>query len=83
MYITRDQLATMLCRVMKNYSFEGWNLESDSLYPFDISGIIPFEDDAQISDYSKESVYYMSKNNITNGVDDTHFAPLETASKEQ
>ena len=75
--ITREQLATMLARTIKISKYE------DSEYSFDISGAVSFADDNQISDYAKESVYYMSKNGIIKGIDSTHFAPEATATKEQ
>ncbi len=75
--ITREQLAAMLCRVIKRMTFE------DSNYPLDITGVTEFADDEQISDYAKEAVYYMSKNGIIKGVDETRFAPMDTATREQ
>lgn len=75
MDITREQLATMLCRTIKKYSFEDWTLEDDDNYYLDTSGVAKFEDDNEISDYAKPSVYYMAKFGIIKGVDETHFAP--------
>ena len=34
-----------------------------------------FADDEEISEYAKDSVYFMSGIGIIKGVDDTHFAP--------
>ena len=76
-YITREQLATMLCRVIKRITFE------DAQYPLDVEVIHEFADHSEISDYAKEAVYYMSQNDIINGVSETNFAPLETATREQ
>ncbi|MCD8342920.1 MAG: S-layer homology domain-containing protein [Oscillospiraceae bacterium] len=42
-----------------------------------------FEDDDQISDYARQSVYYMAKMGIINGVDDTHFAPQNTTDEQE
>lgn len=81
--ITREQLATMLCRVVKLNKFEDWISGDDSDFPLDISNTSKFSDDYQISDYANEAVYYMSKHGIIKGVDSTHFAPLDTATKEQ
>lgn len=81
--ITREQLATMLCRVVKLNKFEDWISGNDSDFPLDISNTKKFSDDYQISDYANEAVYYMSKHGIIKGVDSTHFAPLDTATKEQ
>ena len=81
--ITREQLATMLCRTIKKYSFDGWSLERDSEYYLDTSGVPRFADDADISDYAKPSVYYMTKFGIIKGIDDTHFAPKNTTSAQE
>ncbi|HIV86428.1 MAG TPA: S-layer homology domain-containing protein, partial [Candidatus Monoglobus merdigallinarum] len=76
--ITREDLATMLCRTIKKYSDPNWSLENDSEYYLDTSGVKKFADDDDISDYAKPSVYYMAKYGIVKGVDDTHFAPKNT-----
>jgi len=81
--ITREQLATMLCRVVKLNKFEDWISGDDSDFPLDISNTSKFSDDYQISAYANEAVYYMSKHGIIKGVDSSHFAPLDTATKEQ
>lgn len=73
--ITREQVATMLCRTYKKSEFKDWSLEHDSEYPLNFMGTKLFADDEDISDYAKESVYFMAKWNIINGVDETHFAP--------
>lgn len=73
--INREQLATMLCRTIKKYSFDGWTIDKDDQYYLDTSGASTFADDADISGYAKPSVYYMAKMGIINGVDSTHFAP--------
>lgn len=73
--INREQLATMLCRTIKKYSFDGWTIDKDDQYYLDTSGANKFADDADISGYAKPSVYYMAKMGIINGVDSTHFAP--------
>lgn len=73
--ISRQDLCVMLGRVVKKCMYEGWSIENDSRYSFDTSGARLFDDDSDISDYAKESVYFMAKNRIVLGVDDTHFAP--------
>lgn len=74
--ISREQLATMLYRVIKL-------AENDKIYDFDVNNVRKFYDDSEISDYAKESVYYMAECGIVKGVDGAHFAPLDTATKEQ
>ena len=81
--ISREQLATMLCRAIKRNKIINWNLKNDSAFPLDISNTRKFDDNSEISDYANESVYYMSKHGIIKGVDDTHFAPINTATREQ
>ena len=73
--INREQLATMLCRAVKKYRFNGWTIENDADYYMDTSGAVKFADDYNISDFAKPSVYYMSKMGVIEGVDATHFAP--------
>ncbi|MGN0106270.1 MAG: chitobiase/beta-hexosaminidase C-terminal domain-containing protein, partial [Hominilimicola sp.] len=73
--ISREDLAVMLGRVVKKCMYKGWSIENDSKYPFDISGVQPFADDKDISEYAKESVYFMAKNGIVFGIYDSRFAP--------
>ncbi len=81
--ITREQLATMLCRTIKKYKFPEWTYETDSDYYLDSEGVKKFADDNEISDYAKPSVYYMVKMGIINGVDETHFAPRNTTTEQE
>lgn len=81
--ITREQLATMLSRVIKKSVDPTWTIENDSDYYMDISGVQKFEDDASISDWAKTSVYYLSKHGIIKGVNNTHFAPKNTTFEEE
>ena len=82
-FITREQLATMLCRVIKKYGFEGWTLATDSDYYMNTDGAVLFADDADISDWAKPSVYYMSLHGISKGIDETHFAPKNTTTQQE
>lgn len=81
--LTREQLATMLCRTIKKYKFEGWSTETDSEYYLDSEGVKKFADDDLISDYAKPSVYYMVKMGIIKGIDENHFAPRNTTAEEE
>lgn len=83
MDITREQLATMLCRTIKKYSFDNWTLENDDDYYLDAGGVIKFADDDKIFDYAKPSVYYMVKLGVIKGMDKVNFAPKNTATREQ
>lgn len=73
--ISREQLATMLCRTIKKFKYPDWSLSTDGEYYLDTAGVNPFADDADISDYAKPSVYYMTKMGIINGISATLFAP--------
>lgn len=79
--ISREQAATMLTRVYKKIMISGWTLETDKSYDetFRAMFTMPalFEDDAEISAYAKDSVYFMAANGIVNGVSTTRyvFAP--------
>ena len=81
--ITREQLATMLCRVIKKYKYSDWTLATDDNYIMSIEGATPFADDADISDWAKPSVYFMSLNGIVSGVGDNKFAPKNTTSQQE
>lgn len=73
--ISREQVATMLCRAYKKSEFPGWSLATDANYPLNFMGVEKFADDAEISDYAKESVYFMARWDIIAGVGDNKFAP--------
>lgn len=81
--INREQLATMLCRTIKKYSYPSWTLATDNEYYLDTSGVKAFADDGDISLYAKPSVYYMTKMGIIKGVDATHFAPRSTTKEQE
>ena len=42
-----------------------------------------FADDTDISDWAKESIYFMVANGIINGVGNNKFAPKNVTSREQ
>lgn len=73
--LNREQAATMLTRVFKKAKIEGWTLEDDDKFALDYSGVVPFADDGDISDWAKSSVYFMVKNDIIKGVGNNMFAP--------
>ncbi|MBQ2285359.1 MAG: hypothetical protein II244_06810, partial [Clostridia bacterium] len=80
--ISRQDMSVMLTRVHKALNLEGWSLTNDEDYAFDRSSIRTFDDDAEISMYAKNSVYFMAYNNIIKGVNETGtiFAPRNTTS---
>ena len=78
--ITREQMAVMFYRVIKLDEQEGlFSSERD----FDINNVRKFSDDAEISDYAREGVYYMAENGVIKGIDGANFAPQNTATREQ
>lgn len=82
-YIDREQLATMLCRTIKKAKFDDWSLFEDWKYSFDIDYVKMFADDEEISDYAKNSVYFMASYGIINGINETHFAPKNTTIEQE
>ena len=81
--ITREQLATMLCRVYKKVEWPEWTLATDDNYTINYSGVQKFADDADISDYARPSVYFMVKYGVLSGVGDNKFAPKNTNSAQE
>ena len=82
--ITREQMATMLTRVYQKYLHPNYTIETDGQYPLHFSNVQKFYDNDQISDFAYSSVYFMSANNIINGMDDAAgrrvFRPKNTSS---
>ena len=83
MNLNREQLATMLCRVIKKYKFPEWTVDNDDEYHMNGASRKKFADDADISDYAKDSVYFMSSIGIVQGVGNNKFAPKNTTSREE
>ena len=82
--LTREQAATMLTRVYKAAKLEGWTLSADSQFPLNYTAPAPFADDAQISGWARESVYFMAAHGVITGVGSNRFAPTGMdASREQ
>lgn len=81
--LTREQAATMLTRVYKAVTMDGWTLATDGQFTLNYTKGTPFADDANISAYAKDSVYFMSANGIINGVGDNKFAPRAVTNAEQ
>jgi hypothetical protein len=81
--LNREQAATMLTRVYKKVTMEGWTLESDSQFKLDYVKPAAFDDDEIISSWAKDSVYFMVANNIIKGIGGNKFAPKNTSSAEE
>ena len=85
--LNRETLSTMLTRAYKKYAIDGWTLEKDADFNATFKSMFkmpsPFADDANISAWAKDSVYFMNANGIVNGVGDNKFAPKAVTSAEQ
>ena len=82
--LNREQAATMLTRVYKKTAFDGWSLSTDGNFALTYDKPAAFADDANISDWAKDSVYFMAANGIIKGVGDgTKFAPKNTTTAEE
>lgn len=81
--LTREQAAAMLTRVYKKLTVNGWNIAKDGEFKLEYTAPANFADDANISAWAKDSVYFMASKSIINGVGENNFAPLNNASREQ
>ncbi|MDO4540809.1 MAG: S-layer homology domain-containing protein [Syntrophomonadaceae bacterium] len=81
--LNREQAATMLTRVFKKVSLVGWTLATDSEFTLTYTKPAAFADDADISGYAKDSVYFMAANGIIGGMGDNKFAPQNITTEEQ
>ncbi|MCL2679829.1 MAG: S-layer homology domain-containing protein, partial [Dehalococcoidia bacterium] len=81
--LNREQAATALTRVLKCAYIPGWTFATDGNYTLNSTRPAPFADDAKISTWAKESVYFMAANNIVGGVGNNNFAPRAITTAEQ
>lgn len=81
--LNREQAATMLTRTFKRATMDGWTLQTDGSFPLTYEKPAPFADDAYISDWAKDSVYFMAANGIITGIGENRFAPKNTTTEEQ
>ncbi len=73
--LNREQAAVMLTRVFKRVTLAGWTLETDSRFKLDYTMPTLFADDKDISNYARDSVYFMAANGIIKGKSNNIFAP--------
>lgn len=77
--LNREQLATMLTRIYKKVAISGWTLETDGSFDAQFKAMFTmpesFADDASISAFAKDSVYFMKAQGIIDGVGSNMFAP--------
>ena len=83
MLLNREQCATMLTRVFKRATIPSWSLETDGDFQLDYIQPEAFADDALISAWAKNSVYFMAANGIINGMGNNLFVPRNTTPAEE
>ncbi|MDO4540807.1 MAG: S-layer homology domain-containing protein [Syntrophomonadaceae bacterium] len=81
--LNREQAATMLTRVFKRVTKPGWTLATDGEFTLTYTKPAAFADDADISAYAKDSVYFMAANGIIGGMGNNEFAPKNITTEEQ
>ena len=72
--ITREELATMVMRAIKK---AGVNTS------FDINAIAKFTDDAQMNDWSRDAIYFLSSHEVIKGIGDNRFGLVNNSTIEQ
>ena len=70
-YISREDMAVMICRAMKYSNYAGNDNLTEEF----------FNDDADISDYAKEAVYKLRALGIVNGVEKNSYLPKGICSR--
>ena len=81
--LTREQAATALTRCFKRATIPGWTFATDreGLLTFDWPA--RFADDANISYWANESVYFMVSNGIIHGTGNNMFSPRAITTAQQ
>ena len=72
--ITREQMATMMTRALTKAGIDT---------KVDLEKVTKFADDAEMHDWGKESIYYMSSIEIIKGIGNNAFNVLGNATREQ
>lgn len=78
--LNREQAATMLTRAFKRTTIPGWP-QNDP--PLAYTKPANFADDAAISDWARDSVYFMAANDIIEGIGNNLFAPRAVTSDQE
>lgn len=78
--INREQIATMLTRTIKRIKFDDYTIKNDSQYYLGEQSVKRFDDHDLISDFAKESVYFLADCGIIKGTSTEPylFSPNET-----
>ena len=80
--ITREGMATLLTRVLKAAFIPEWTLATDNLVTLNYQRPALFADDALVTGYARDSVYFMFASEIVGGVGGNRFDPLNDATRE-
>ena len=83
MRLNRETTATALTRVFKKWYIPGWSFEYDRVGLLQFNWPPPFADDADISDWARESVYFMASEGVILGVGNNRFAPRNVTSAQE
>lgn len=78
--LDREQAATMLTRVFQQATIPGWPQNNP---PLTYTKPADFADDADISSWARDSVYFMAANKIIEGIGNNLFAPRAVTSEQQ
>ena len=81
--LNRETAATALTRVFKRSTMTGWTYATDADFPLNFTRPAPFADDANISGWARDSVYFMFANDIIRGTGNNMFAPRATTTAQQ
>ena len=81
--LNREQAATALTRVLKRAYIPGWTFATDGQFTLNFTKPAAFADDADISAWAKDSVYFMAANELIKGIGDNKFAPKATTTAQQ
>jgi hypothetical protein len=80
--LNRETAATALTRVYKRVSIAGWTYDTDEDYTLKFNMPAKFPDDAKISGWAYQSVYFLVANGVIKGMDDGNFAPKNVTPQE-
>ena len=81
--LNREQAATALTRVFKRSTMPGWTFETDANFRLNYTRPSAFADDANISSWAKDSVYFMVANDVIRGVGNNMFAPRAVTTEQR
>jgi len=81
--LSREQAATALTRAYKRTLFPTWTLATYTEYTLEFTWGELFADDANISYWARESVYFMAANGIIQGTGNNMFSPRAVTASQQ